>query len=49
MHLSSYPLTVGVLLPTILMILGFVASAWYGKHVAAQFEEPPAAPAVVQR
>ncbi|HEX4208776.1 MAG TPA: hypothetical protein VHY56_00165 [Candidatus Binataceae bacterium] len=43
MHFSPHPLIVGVILPTLLMVFGFVAGAWYGKHVAARFPQVTAA------
>jgi hypothetical protein len=39
MHFSRYPLTTGVLVPTLLLVFGIVAGGWYGKHVAAQFPQ----------
>jgi len=48
MHWSSRPLIVGVLIPTTLMVFAFAAGSWYGKHVKAQFQEPPAGPAAAQ-
>jgi hypothetical protein len=43
MHFSTHPLIVGVVLPTLLMIIGFVAGGWYGKHVGALSEQAGAA------
>jgi all-trans-retinol 13,14-reductase len=39
MHFSRYPMTVGVLMPTLLLVFGMVAGGWYGKHVAAQYPQ----------
>ncbi|HUN57745.1 MAG TPA: hypothetical protein VMU41_06490 [Candidatus Binataceae bacterium] len=43
MHFSTYPQVVGMVLPAVLLIFGFVAGGWYGKHVAARFEQTGAA------
>jgi hypothetical protein len=40
MHISAHPLIVGIVLPTLLLIFGFVGGGWYGKHVAERFPQP---------
>ncbi len=39
MHFSAHPLIVGIVLPTLLLIFGFVGSGWYSKQVAARFSQ----------
>jgi hypothetical protein len=43
MHFGAHPVIVGVVLPTLLMVFGFVATGWYGKHVGARFQQAGAA------
>jgi hypothetical protein len=43
MHFSAHPLIVGIVLPTLLLVFGFGAGGWYGKHVAARFPQVGAA------
>jgi all-trans-retinol 13,14-reductase len=43
MHFSAHPLIIGVALPTLLLIFGFVAGGWYGNHVGARFQQAGAA------
>jgi hypothetical protein len=39
MHISAHPLIVGIVLPTLLLIFGFVGDGWYSNHVAARFPQ----------
>jgi all-trans-retinol 13,14-reductase len=43
MHFSRYPMTIGAVATTLLLVFGIVASGWYGKHVAAQYPQAVAA------
>jgi len=36
MRFSSRPLIIGIVLPTLLMVFGFVAGGWYAKRIEAQ-------------